>query len=136
MFDESPANCRSPVSAVFDSQPRLGYGPDHRFRPTEDRRASAEGASVQMRSQIIAAAVATSLATLAVLSGPAHAAAVDTARLKNSTTAANAGHWMSYGRDYTEQRYSPLKQINAANANQLGLAWYGDLYERGGSYET
>jgi quinohemoprotein ethanol dehydrogenase len=89
-----------------------------------------------MRSQIIAAAVATSLATLAVLAAPAHAADVDTARLRNSTAAANAGQWMSYGRDYSEQRYSPLKQINAENANQLGLAWYGDLYERGGSYET
>jgi quinohemoprotein ethanol dehydrogenase len=49
---------------------------------------------------------------------------------------ASAGQWPSYSRDHTEQRYSPLKQINADNAGQLGLAWFGDLGERGGSYET
>ncbi len=48
----------------------------------------------------------------------------------------NAGQWLSYGRDYSEQRFSPLKQVNASNVSQLGLAWYGDLAERGGSYET
>lgn len=49
---------------------------------------------------------------------------------------AKAGEWVSYGRDYNEQRYSPLKQIHADNIKQLGLAWYGDLAERGGSYES
>jgi quinohemoprotein ethanol dehydrogenase len=48
----------------------------------------------------------------------------------------DAGEWASHGRDYSEQRHSPLKQITAENASQLGLAWYGDLAERGGSYET
>ena len=33
------------------------------------------------------------------------------------------GNWMSHGRDYGEQRYSPLKQVNADNVDQLGLAW-------------
>jgi PQQ-dependent dehydrogenase (methanol/ethanol family) len=37
-----------------------------------------------------------------------------------------AGDWMSHGRTYSEQRYSPLKQINDKNAAQLGLAWYYD----------
>lgn len=31
--------------------------------------------------------------------------------------------WLSYGRDYREQRYSPLDQINSSNVAQLGLAW-------------
>ncbi len=48
----------------------------------------------------------------------------------------NAGEWPSYGRDYSEQRFSPLKQIDVSNVSKLGLAWYGDLAERGGSYET
>jgi quinohemoprotein ethanol dehydrogenase len=30
--------------------------------------------------------------------------------------------WLSYGRDYYEQRFSPLDQITDANAAQLGLA--------------
>ena len=39
--------------------------------------------------------------------------------------------WTLHGRDYNEQRYSPLKQINADNVSQLGLAWYADMSERG-----
>jgi alcohol dehydrogenase (cytochrome c)/quinohemoprotein ethanol dehydrogenase len=91
-----------------------------------------------MRSQIIAFLGATSLATMAGLgtSTPAAGAPVDTKRLIGSGSPANAGQWMSYGRDHSEQRYSPLAQINADNASQLGLAWYGDLSERGGVYET
>ncbi|WEK46588.1 MAG: PQQ-dependent dehydrogenase, methanol/ethanol family [Candidatus Andeanibacterium colombiense] len=38
-----------------------------------------------------------------------------------------ASAWPSDGRDYTAQRYSPLTQIDAANVNKLGLAWYDDL---------
>jgi quinohemoprotein ethanol dehydrogenase len=48
----------------------------------------------------------------------------------------NAGEWPSYGRDWSEQRYSPLKQISPENVSRLGLAWFGDLQEKGGSYET
>ncbi|MBC3487639.1 PQQ-dependent dehydrogenase, methanol/ethanol family [Pseudomonas kermanshahensis] len=33
------------------------------------------------------------------------------------------GNWMSHGRTYDEQRFSPLKAINQDNVNQLGLAW-------------
>ncbi len=31
--------------------------------------------------------------------------------------------WPLYGRDYTNQRYSPLQQINRENVQQLELAW-------------
>jgi alcohol dehydrogenase (cytochrome c)/quinohemoprotein ethanol dehydrogenase len=94
-----------------------------------------------MRIQIIAALSAASLATMTGLLAPTPAAgrshaSVDTKRLLAAGSPANAGQWMSYGRDYSEQRYSPLKQINADNASRLGLAWFGDLAERGGSYET
>lgn len=33
------------------------------------------------------------------------------------------GNWMSHGRTYDEQRFSPLKEINDKNVDQLGLAW-------------
>lgn len=33
------------------------------------------------------------------------------------------GNWMSHGRTYDEQRFSPLKQINDSNVSDLGLAW-------------
>ncbi|MDG1987754.1 MAG: PQQ-dependent dehydrogenase, methanol/ethanol family [Halieaceae bacterium] len=32
-------------------------------------------------------------------------------------------NWLSYGRDYSEQRFSPISKINRNNVNELGLAW-------------
>jgi len=31
--------------------------------------------------------------------------------------------WLTHGRTYDEQRYSPLAQIDASNAADLGLVW-------------
>lgn len=90
-----------------------------------------------MRIQIIAALGAASVVAMAGLVAPTQAggrsgAAVDGKRLRSVNSPENVGQWMSYGRDYSEQRYSPLKQINADNASRLGLAWSADLTERGG----
>ncbi len=46
------------------------------------------------------------------------------------------GNWMSYGRTYSEQRFSPLKQINDQNVGQLGLAWYTDINIQRGQEAT
>jgi quinohemoprotein ethanol dehydrogenase len=35
--------------------------------------------------------------------------------------------WISYGVNWSEQRYSPLSQINADNIKRLGLAWFHDI---------
>lgn len=35
----------------------------------------------------------------------------------------DSADWPSYGRDYTNQRYSPLAQVTPANVRQLKLAW-------------
>ena len=43
---------------------------------------------------------------------------------------------MSYGRDYAEQRFSPLKSINTETVKNLGLAWYGDFDTRRGQEST
>jgi alcohol dehydrogenase (cytochrome c)/quinohemoprotein ethanol dehydrogenase len=37
------------------------------------------------------------------------------------------GNWLTVGRTYTAQRYSPLDAVNTDNAAQLGVAWYHDL---------
>ncbi len=52
---------------------------------------------------------------------------VDGRSMRNADSAANVGDWMSYGRTWDEQRYSPLDQINADNVSGLGLAWFDDL---------
>ena len=41
--------------------------------------------------------------------------------------AADGGEWLTYGRDYGEQRFSPLTQVDAASVGKLGLAWFADL---------
>lgn len=46
------------------------------------------------------------------------------------------GEWLSYGRDYGEQRFSPLTQINDGNVGQLGLAWFHDLETARGQEAT
>jgi len=46
------------------------------------------------------------------------------------------GNWMTYGRSYDEQRFSPLNQITDRNVSQLGLAWYFDLDTRRGQEAT
>ncbi len=50
--------------------------------------------------------------------------------------AAPEGEWLSYGRDYAEQRYSPLTGISDQNASQLGLAWTADLDTARGQEST
>jgi PQQ-dependent dehydrogenase (methanol/ethanol family) len=63
-------------------------------------------------------------------------AQVDAARLAAASDATNAGQWMSHGRDYSEQRFSPLTSVNADNVAQLGLAWYADFDTRRGQEST
>jgi quinohemoprotein ethanol dehydrogenase len=53
------------------------------------------------------------------------AAAVDAARLIAADS--EPGNWMAPGRTYSEQHFSPLKNIDAGNVKQLGLAWSYDL---------
>lgn len=50
--------------------------------------------------------------------------AVSDERLHNAEQ--DADNWLSHGRTYREQRFSPLQQINDANVTQLGLAWAFD----------
>ena len=49
---------------------------------------------------------------------------VDGARI----TAANGnGDWLSVGRTYDEQRFSPLTKVDTKSIGQLGLAWYHEF---------
>jgi PQQ-dependent dehydrogenase (methanol/ethanol family) len=59
---------------------------------------------------------------------------VDDGALKNAAN--NGEEWLTYGRDYAEQRYSPLTQINASNVNRLGLAWSYEVGTGGGPQEA
>ena len=40
---------------------------------------------------------------------------------------ADSAEWLSYGRTYSEQRHSPLRQIDERSVSRLGLAWSVDM---------
>jgi quinohemoprotein ethanol dehydrogenase len=50
---------------------------------------------------------------------------VDDAALRAAD--ADRDNWLTYGRTYGEQRFSPLTQINEQSVGTLGLAWSIDL---------
>ncbi len=62
---------------------------------------------------------------LAAIGKAPAAASVDAAAIVNAD--ANPGEWLTHGRTYSEQRYSPLDQVTHDNAKNLGLVWSFDL---------
>jgi len=64
------------------------------------------------------------LAALLLTQGAVAATSVDGAAIADEKAGAN---WLSYGRTYSEQRFSPLQQITDTNVGDLGVAWYMDL---------
>lgn len=61
-------------------------------------------------------------------------APVDGQRLQHAD--AEAGNWLSTGRTYDEQHFTPLTKINAGNAKLLGLARSSDLESTRGEEAT
>lgn len=61
------------------------------------------------------------------------AAALNTQRLVADK---DPGSWLTAARNYHEQRFSPLKQINDDNVDGLGLAWYADIDTERGQEST
>ena len=76
-----------------------------------------------LRSCLVAA-----IGGLAILlaSHPVHAAGIDDARLK--AAASEKDNWIIHGRDYTNQRFSPLDQINTKTVKRLVPKW---IYQTG-----
>ena len=84
----------------------------------------------------LAAALSAALA-LTACSTKEEASSPPTAGVTDELIAAPpAGEWLSYGRDYAEQRYSPLAEITDRNVGQLGLSWFADLETARGQEAT
>ncbi len=58
---------------------------------------------------------------------PSHATSLSIDAQSLSTAASNTRDWLTTGRTYDEQRFSPLDKINNKNVSSLGLAWYADM---------
>ena len=50
---------------------------------------------------------------------------IDDERIKNAES--EPGNWLAYGRDYQEQRFSPLTRVNRETVGRLAPAWVEDL---------
>src|SRR5436190_8611089 len=83
-----------------------------------------------MQSRIAGFVFATSIFILApvaawaqssVAAGNSAPGFVDDQRLRAATVA--DGNWMTFGRDYSNQRFAPLTQIDHGNVAQLAPAW-------------
>ncbi|HEY2068430.1 MAG TPA: PQQ-dependent dehydrogenase, methanol/ethanol family [Rhizomicrobium sp.] len=70
---------------------------------------------------VTAALVAAAALAAPVTNSTSPGATVDGARIINADS--DPGEWLSHGRTYSEQRYSPLDKINAATVKGLGVAW-------------
>jgi len=98
-------------------------------------------ASLALR-RMVAALIAATVASVTLLTGcggTKPAAESESAAAAASTVADAAdpvdGDWTNYGRDGSEQHYSPLTQVSTDTIGQLGLAWHLQL-ESGYSLST
>jgi len=93
-----------------------------------------------MRKSLVALALSLPMmlavagSTVAYQANPFGAGAVNTARQLAADK--EPGSWMSAGRTYDEQRYSPLTLINKNNIQGLGLTWFGDIDTQNGQEST
>jgi quinohemoprotein ethanol dehydrogenase len=74
----------------------------------------------------LALALAVGLVACNKTTGGGGAGNVDGARIAAADSPTNAD-WVSYGKGYSEQRFSPLDKVNTTNVGQLGLAWYAQF---------
>lgn len=65
---------------------------------------------------------------------PENWAEINDKRLLNAND--TPAEWLSYGRNYQENRHSPLRQINKSTIDSLGLAWHIDLGTKRGIEAT
>jgi quinohemoprotein ethanol dehydrogenase len=86
---------------------------------------------VRNKSRLLVLLIAGILGT-SVLAVGLQSRRVDENALRN---AGKGEEWLTYGLNYGETRYSPLKQIDATNVERLGLAWTYEIGPGGGNQE-
>jgi len=85
------------------------------------------------RSKVLATAMGISLFSNVVLSGRAGTDAhTANAEVNHRATHRDREDWPAYGGDLSQDRYSPLSQINRGNVRKLKVAWTFDTGEPGG----
>jgi quinohemoprotein ethanol dehydrogenase len=109
-------------------QPALSPAESNGFRPCQEHPRAAQSATGRKWLAFVTLG-ATLLVAAAGAFWPASAAElaanVDDNRILQADR--DSANWLTYGRTYSEQRFSPLARIKADNVKQLGLAWYADI---------
>jgi len=105
-----------------------------RLMPLEGK--SKSGRTTKLLGTIVLLAVISAACKQARLASEVQVkpAGVNESRIINADR--EPGNWMTYGRTYDEQRFSPLNQIDDRNVAQLGLAWFYDLDTNRGQEAT
>ena len=83
--------------------------------------------------------LALTLMCMAFMNQPAVAANITAGNVTKErvlSADSDVDNWMTYGRTYGDQRFTPLDQINTGNVNRLGLAWHADIPSRDGLSAT
>ncbi len=70
------------------------------------------------------------IAAVAMIAAPQLQAAERIITDKEINDEANTADWLAYGRTHSEQRFSPLKDINTDNVSKLKPDWYVDLPDK------
>src|SRR5579859_4403473 len=73
-----------------------------------------------MRAHLVRIAAA-AISAAALNAAPLHAQGITTKEVADGF--ADPARWLSYSGDYTGQRFSPLKEVTAANVGQLAAQW-------------
>lgn len=58
---------------------------------------------------------------------------IDDAALSDTSQGEN---WLAFGRTLSEQRFSPLRQIDTSNVKDLEIDWFLDLPDKGSMVST
>ena len=85
---------------------------------------------MKIQSMLLAGVFVMGLASCGQKPSPPAAPAITAAAVDGAAIIAaddRPGVWLSHGRTYSEQRFSPLKQIDLSNVATLGLSWSAEL---------
>ena len=100
-----------------------------------------------MRRRVIAATCCLTLLVACTKESPEPSTAAETTRIQESRNAwvtaarireadSEPWNWLAHGRTSSEQRFSPLADVNVDTVSGLELAWYVDLDTRRGQQAT
>jgi len=120
----TPAMAGLAIGAIFIVS-ALALGPD---RAPSVPAASTPDATMPEAAEAPAEEAAPAVETPAVAAAPTVEDATKITQARIIAADDEPQNWLAHGRTFSEQRYSPLDEINVDNVSELGLAWSYEMY--------